>query len=554
MKNQLINKIYSKQLLLFQVAMLIVLVSNANDNKKLGIVPQPSKVEIIKNGGDFVLGDKTKIFYEDGLKELALFLQSRIQKSTGYKLALTQRSFKGGIGLFINSELNVSNEAYTIRSNKKSIKIVGTSPQGTFWGIQTLFQLLPPKIYSKTIHFGVRWTVPSVKITDVPFFKRFRGMHIDISRHFRTKEEILETIDMMAMHKLNTLHLHFSDDDGWRIESKLYPKLTSVGAQGNRTTKEKGDFYFLTQEEVKEIIAYAKTQYIRVLPEIDMPGHMHAVIRAYPDLGSENDTRKEKKVIRIDEKGAEFCRNILYEMHQLFNSTEFHLGFDEVNLGAEVYTDEEITKFAIKMSEFVKQELNVIPILWDDAFEKGVQNPNYLIHWWRFGKIAWWKDLEMPIDEKLQKLNQPYILSPGNYTYLDMANTSNDPGAEWAGPVSVAQIYAWEPLLDLTNHDNSKDHLAQGIICAVWSERIKDMNTFEERVYPRLAALSEKCWSGSMGKEDRLPWGVYRDEILSKQLERYSVLDINYWSIDNPDKLKRLKSHKKVGKKSAIVD
>ncbi|TKG89237.1 hypothetical protein EYV94_25940 [Puteibacter caeruleilacunae] len=540
---------YRVRILLLQCVLFLSVITFANDNKKLGIIPQPNKVEVIEKGKDFVLSETTEIYYSEGLKDVALFLQKRIKRSTGFNLVVTDKKQKRGIRIELNEKLSKNSDAYTLVSGKKSITITGDSPQGAFWGIQTLLQLLPPEIYSKSVQTGISWQVPAVRIEDESRFQRFRGLQIDISRHFRTKEEILETIDMMAIHKLNTLHLHFSDDDGWRIESKVYPKLTSVGAQGDRSSKGKGDFYFLTQEDVNEIIAYANAQFINVLPEIDMPGHMHAVIRAYPELGSEKDTRAKKKVIRIDEKGAEFCRNILREMYQLFQSDEFHLGFDEVNLGAEVYNDEEITAFAKKMSAFVKEELKVTPVLWDDAFEKGIQNKDYLIQWWRFGQIAWWKDIEMPMDAKLQKLDQPFILSPGNYTYLDMANTKKDGGARWGGNISVAEIYAWEPLLDLVNYDESKKHLAQGIISCVWSEQIRRMNTFEARVYPRLATLCEKCWAKP--SSDRLAWSEYRDMILSKQLKRYEVLGINYWSIDNPEKLKSLKALKKVDNKSA---
>ncbi|QZT38868.1 beta-N-acetylhexosaminidase [Halosquirtibacter xylanolyticus] len=540
-----------KRIILIHLGVLFSLVGfSKNSNKELGVVPQPKHIELTHASKSFVLDQKTVVSYGDGLSNIASYLGDRLSQSTGYSVRQEAKTSRVGIRLEVNRSLSDNDGAYTLVSSKKRVTIIGATPKGVFWGVQTLLQLLPPEVYSKSVVNNVDWKIPSVKIEDAPSFERFRGVHIDISRHFRTKKEILQTLDMMAMHKMNVLHLHFSDDDGWRIESKVYPKLTAVGSQGDRSSKGKGDFHFLTQEDVKEIIAYANARYIEVLPEIDMPGHMHAVVRSYPDLASDKDPRKKKKVIRIDEKGATFCRNILKEMVDLFNQpSEFHLGFDEVNLGAKIYTDEEINAFASQMAKYVKDELNTTPILWDDAFEKGIHNPDYLIQWWRFGLIAWWKTLEMPMDQKLLKLDQPFILSPGNYTYFDMSNTPKDPGARWGGAISVAQIYAWEPLLDLTNYDPSKRSLVKGIICAVWSEKIRNMDTFEERVYPRLAVMSEKCWATDGNTNDKLSWEDYRDHVLSKQLKRYDVIGVNYWSKGAPDKLKQLKSAKKVGKK-----
>lgn len=519
--------------------------SFANDNEKLGLVPQPKKVTITDTAKHFNLLEGTVIYYEKELKNIAVFLKERIKVSTGFNLTIKAKDNNvGGIVLSLNN-LNANDDAYTLVSNDDGVVITGINPKGVFWGVQTLLQLLPPEIYAKSVIKNIEWRLPYVEIEDEPLFTRFRGMHIDISRHFRTKEELMETIDMLAMHKMNTLHLHFSDDEGWRIESKIYPKLHEVGSIGDKSSLGMGKSYYLSQDDVKEIIAYANAQYINVFPEIDMPGHMHAVIRSYPELASSKDDRKEKKVIRIDEKGQIFCKNILREINALFKPTEIHLGFDEINFGADIYTNEEITGFAETMAEFTKKELGVTPILWDDVFEKGLNNPQYLAHWWRYGKIHWWKNIEMPMEAKFQKNNQPYILSPGNYTYLDMSNIPGSPGAAWAGTISVAQIYAWDPFLDLTNYNSTKRHLAQGIICATWSEGIKTMEIFEERVYPRLATISEKCWSQPRDQVAKLSWEDYRDNILQKQLRRYDILGVNYWSKDNLETLKSIKAVKK---------
>jgi hexosaminidase len=413
--------------------------------------------------------------------------------------------------------------------------------------MQTLLQLFPTEIYSQTTRFDVDWKLPSVEIEDEPAFTRYRGMHMDISRHFRTKEEIKATLDIMAMHKMNTMHFHFSDDEGWRIESKVYPKLNTIGSIGDRSDVGKGRSYMLTQKEVKEIIAYANERFIKIFPEIDMPGHMLAVIRSYPELGSKSDLREPKRVIRIDKKGTEFCQYVLREYAELFDSEEIHLGFDEVNLGSKttIYSDEEIIAFAESMTQFVKKELKLTPILWDDAFEKGLHDQDCIAHWWRYGKVHWWSEMEYSIDEKAQKFNQPYIMSPANYTYFDMKNADKTKGAGWAGGINVAQIYAWHPFVDLINYDESKRHLAQGIICATWSEGIKTQEIFEFLVYPRLATMSEKCWAHTFTDFEKMPWEDYRDNVLMKQLKRYDELGIEYWSKGDLEILKSIKAEKK---------
>ncbi|MCT4647994.1 MAG: beta-N-acetylhexosaminidase [Carboxylicivirga sp.] len=536
-----------KKIVLGPLLLLLCAFCNANDNKELGIVPQPRMVKIVDRDVSFGIDASTRIVANKDAQKVAHYLQNKINSSTGFDIKIGKKEAGKSIVLKVDNKLNDNKEAYTLVSGKNKVTITGASANGLFWGVQTLLQILPPEIYASSSVHNVKWNVPSVEIKDEPYFTRYRGLHMDISRHFRTKEEIMETIDRMAMHKMNTLHLHFADDDGWRIESMVYPKLTTVGSIGNRSEVGQGKSYYLTQKEVKEIIHYANDRFIKLFPEVDMPGHMHAVIRSYPELASENDKREEKKVIRIDEKGKEFCSNILREIHKLFAADEFHLGFDEVNLGSktDIYSDEEITAFANTMSTFVKEELNSTPILWDDAFEKGFRGDDCLIHWWRYGKIHWWSDMELTMDQKLQKLNQPYIMSPANYTYFDMKNRKGDPGAGWAGAISVAEIYAWDPFLDLVDYDKSKRHLAQGIICATWSEGIKTMDDFEERVYPRLAAMSEKCWAPDPAKGGKMPWESYRDNVLKKQLDRYDVLGIDYWSKDDPKALNDLEAKKK---------
>lgn len=516
-----------------------------NDSTKLGVVPQPRVAEITGNAG-FVLNARTNIVAGDGDELVAAYLQTELRRGTGYDMeCLTVKPNRGNMILLeLLDGAHDNPDAYRLEATPDAVRITAIKPQGLFWGVQTLLQLLPPEIYSAEPVAGVSWEIPAVRIEDEPLFTQFRGLHVDISRHFRTKDELCRIIDLMAYHKLNTMHLHLCDDEGWRLEIKQYPKLTEVGAVGDKSNLAEGPAQFLTQKDMREIIAHAKERFIQIFPEVDMPGHMLAVIRSYPELASVTDPRDEKRVIRIDEEGAAFCCNVLREIAQIFDAPYIHIGFDEVNLGvedADIYDSEGITAFARDMTTFIKNELGKTPIVWDDAFEKGLHDPETLVQWWRYGRVHWWRDLAMTIEEKCQKLEQPFIISTARFTYFDMPHLEGG----WAGPISVAQLYNWDPFEDMAGYDASKRHLAQGIIAASWSEGINTMEIFERQVFPRLATLSEKAWVDD-AKTPRLPWEDYREKVLIEhQLKRYDSLGLNYWSKGNLEAIRNLSADKK---------
>ena len=558
-------KNWSKGILLGAAFMLGSFAAVANDNLKLGVVPQPENIKLLKPLNDeqakFVIDNDTIIVYDLGLENVANYLHNFVRKSPYAMLLRTQKSTrklnrKNIIRLQILPEANEQCQAYQLKSDKDMVIISAKSPQGVFYGVQTLLQLMPTDVYSrdlkaKTIAKNIE--IPSVKVNDAPLFKKFRGLHVDVSRHFRTKEEMFKIIDWMAIHKLNTLQIHLTDDQGWRIEIKKYPKLVTVGGIGENSHRRKGKTKYFTQEDIKDIIAYAKSRYIKIIPEIDIPGHMEAAIRAYPELGSPSDLRKHKRVIRDDEKGLEFVKNVLREVKDLFDPEYIHVGFDEVNLGSKkpIYTNKQITAFARKVTQFLKNDLKVTPIVWDDAFEKGLDDDkDVLVHWWRTGLKHWWRGMSMAIDQKLQKYNQPYINSNSAFTYFDMKNVKEDKrGGQWAGVMSVAEVYNHDVFADLKDYDPSKRDLMQGTIAATWSETINDMPEFETRVFPRLAAFSENTWAlpKSLAKGNKPSWIEYRDCILiPKQLERYKAMKIRYWG--DAEKITKLPDVKKPNK------
>ena len=511
-----------------------------------GIVPMPYESKAMA-GEPFVISKETVIISQAAeTKNCATYLQERLRKSCGLNLTTETAANVKAIVLTVSDDATAftENEAYRLVSSADKITISAKTEQGLFYGVQSLLQLLPPAVYSDNIQAGLELKVPAVTINDKPSMERIRGLHVDIARHFRTKDELKKIIDSMAMHKLNTLHLHLTDDDAWRIEIKAYPKLTTVGAIGCRSNP-KAPAAFLTQEEAKEIYAYAKSQFVSILPEIDMPGHISSAIRAYPELVNPRELRKPGNVMRGDSFGIEFAQKVLSEVNDLFDPEYIHIGCDEVNYkaGAELYSQKELVEFATELTSFIKNDLKKTPIVWDDAFMHGLHDKDAVVQWWRYGKKYWWKRLKNTVDEELNQKQQPFILSPAYWTYFDMGNSSGG----WAGVISPAHVYNWDPFGDMLNVTADTRKLALGAIACTWSEGIKTMKDFGDRTYPRLASFSERLWRGGRQEAPNiLSWPDYRDQVLIPfQLKRYDALGLWYWSKDNPELLQNLPDERK---------
>lgn len=512
-----------------------------------GIVPKPVSIEPRKEK-PFAMNAATSIVYQgEESKPSAGYLRERIAAATGLELKVQDSGETNAIILQVAPERVgfAEQDAYTLESGGENITITGKSASGLFYGIQTLLQLLPPEIYSDTPTTDLKLTVDALSIKDKPSMGKIRGLHVDISRHFRTKEELKKIIDSMAMHKLNTLHLHLSDDEGWRVEIKAYPKLASVGAIGNKTDPD-APAAFLTQEDVKELCAYAAQRHVAIIPEIDMPGHMGAVIRAYPELKHPKEERDPAKVIRGDAVARDFAKKVLTEINSLFDPEYIHIGFDEVNYKSpvELYSKAELIDLAGEMTTFIKENLKKRPIVWDDAFTHGFEDKDATVQWWRYGKNFWWKKQKFTVDEELNRKQQPFIFSPACWTYFDMMNEGK---GGWAGRISPAEMYNWDPFGDMLGATPETRKLAHGAIACTWSEKIPTMKIFGDRTYPRLAAFAERVWSGGKSENPAiLSWVDYRDKVLIPyQLKRYDALGLWYWSKDKPALLKTLRDEKK---------
>ena len=515
-----------------------------------GIVPMPYETKA-RAGDPFVITKETVLVSKGtGAENCAAYLQERLRQSCGLNLQ-TATAARGKIIVLTVSDDAVAfseNDAYRFESSADKITIAAKTEQGLFYGVQSLLQLLPPAVYGDTVQAGLELKVPALVINDKPSMDRIRGLHVDIARHFRTKEELKKIIDSMAMHKLNTLHIHLTDDQGWRVEIKAYPKLTTVGAIGSNSNS-KVPATFLTQEDAREISAYAKSRYISIIPEIDMPGHMTAVMKAYPELKHPKELREPGKVIRGDSVGIEFAKKVLTEVNDLFDPEYIHIGCDEVNYKSksEIYSAEELVDFATEITSFVKKELKKTPIVWDDAFMHGLHDKDIVVQWWRWGKNFWWSRLPNTVDEELNLKQQPFILSPAYWTYFDMQNVDGKRGGGWAEAISPAEVYNWDPFGDMLGVTADTRKLALGAIACTWSEGITTMKVFGDRTYPRLASFSERLWrGGKLEAPNILSWPDYRDQVLIPfQLKRYEALGLHYWSKDKPELLLNLPNARK---------
>ena len=297
----------------------------------VNIIPIPVKTQTLK--GEFVLPQKVVIAYQttDG-KNIAQYMADKLKVSTGYEVRLSDK--KGNITIQITPSLKMAEEGYRLSVTAKGVTIKAKTAKGAFYGMQSFMQLLPAQVESATKVEGVKWVAQCCNIEDAPRFG-YRGFHLDPCRHFITVENVKKQLDLMSMFKVNTMHFHLTEDQGWRIEIKKYPKLTTIGSI---RTEGDGSSYggYYTQEQIKEIVDYAAKRYITVIPEIDLPGHMMAAIAAYPNLSCKGEKWSPRTVWGIEDlvmcAGKEdifnFLGDIFDEIVPLFPGKYFHIGGD----------------------------------------------------------------------------------------------------------------------------------------------------------------------------------------------------------------------------------
>jgi hexosaminidase len=511
----------------------------------INIVPKPMKTETGK--GKFTFKPSTEILTDAGnreLKQLGKLMVQKIGDAGGPRLQIGDFSgsslAKNALILTLRgAEENLSEEGYTLSVTKKNIIIRAKSGKGLFYGLQSLFQLLPSSIEAKSDGNSAVFTVKSVEITDMPRYP-YRGMHMDVCRHIFPVETIKTYLDIMAMYKMNTFHWHLTDDQGWRIEIKKYPELTKIGSvrkgtQIGRTDENDGVPYggFYTQEQIRDVVAYAASKYITVIPEIEMPGHAVAALTAFPRLsctGGPFEVRTQWGVADDifcagNDEVFDFVQDILTEVMDLFPSKYIHVGGDEApktrweacpkcqaRMKTEGLKDEmELQSYFIKRIErFVSSKGRRI-IGWDEILEGGLAPE---------ATVMSWRGVQGGIDAAMQ--NHDVIMTPVDNCYFDyyQADPATEPLAI-GGYVTLKNVYSYEPTPPVLNDQQAKHILgAQG---NVWTEYIATPEYLQYMAFPRGIALAEVTWSQ---KADR-NWDDFSKR-MQNQYERLDIMGINY--------------------------
>jgi hexosaminidase len=530
------------------IAFCLALVFSQNQAQEIALIPQPEK--LTPGTGNFSITPKTKIVLAgSGLEQSAKFLNDYFQTFFGFKLAIQKSGdFKNNIVLNYEKMEHSIPGAYYLHINKEGVHIGGDNATGTFYGVQTLIQLLPVVKSNNLV-------VPAVEIEDRPRFG-YRGLMLDVGRHFFPLDYVKKFIDFVAMHKMNTMQLHLTEDQGWRIEIKKYPKLTSVGAyrngtiighhpgKGNDNTRYGG---FYTQNEIKEMVKYAAERFVTIIPEIEMPGHASAAIAAYPQLSCFPDsaTKHPSKVVWAgSEQGKQvqqawgvypdvfapteytfqFLQDVLDEILPLFPSKYIHIGGDECPKDAwkksafcqQLIKDKNLkdehglqSYFIQRMEKYLNSKGRQI-IGWDEILEGGLA-PNAAVMSWRGekGGIA------------AAKEKHQVIMTPTGWAYFDYSQTKKEDSLTIGGYLTVQKVYSYEPLPKELTADEVK--YVMGAQANLWTEYISNPRKLEYMLFPRLSAMSEVLWSPKASKD----WNSF-EKRLQTQFKRYDFWNWNH--------------------------
>jgi hexosaminidase len=512
--------------------------------KDIQIIPKP--VNVVINKGVFEFSKNTVfVANTDFQKDISNALINKFEVAAGWRPVLgakaPQRNF---IQFKVDPALH--KEAYKLEVNNTSITVTANGNAGFIYGLETIRQLLPVAIESKYVITSSKWEIPNVTINDEPRFQ-WRGLMLDLSRHFFDKNYVMETIDRLAMHKMNVLHLHLVDDQGWRIEIKKYPKLTEVGAwrvdQENRSWNarltvnpdEKGTYGgFLTQEELKEIVKYAATKNIEIIPEIEMPAHVSSAIAAYPELACFNQRIGVPSgglwpITDIycagKESTFEFLQNVIDEVITIFPSKYIHIGGDEATktnwekcpFCQKRIKDEGLKNVNELQSYFVKRMEKYINskgkkvIGWDEILEGGLA-PEATVMSWRGTKGG----------IEAADLGHDVIMTPESPCYFNFyQGPQNEEPLAFDAYNPLSEVYKFDPVVP-TMTPQEASHVLGGQ-ANLWAEHLPGPKDSEYMIFPRLAALSEVLWST---KESR-NWNDFTTRLTSL-LKRYDYLGINY--------------------------
>jgi hexosaminidase len=535
------------------VLFLFFVISVANgQNANIQVIPQP--VSILQMEGYYVLDQNTTISYnKTEARPVAEMIAARLSVPTGLDIVLKQGT-SGSIQLNLENitENQVGSEGYILESSPKGMVIRANQPAGLFYGMQTLFQLMPKEIESSQ-KTETAWIIPAARITDYPRFK-WRGLMLDVSRHFFTKEEVKQYIDEMTRYKYNVFHWHLTDDNGWRIEIKSLPKLTEVGAWrvermgyfGEREAPKPGEpaTYggFYAQDDIREIVQYAEERFVTIVPEIDVPGHSMAALAAYPELScTQNpDTQVnpgsnfadwpgdgtftmfiDNTLNPSDEKVYEFLDKVFTEVAALFPGDYIHAGGDECYKGfwendkgcqalmkkLKVNEVEKLQGYFMERVEKILNEKGKKLIGWDEILEGGL-SPG--------ASVMSWRGIEGGIEAA--HLGHDVVMSPTTFAYIDY--TQGDPTVDPPiySTLRMEKCYSFDPV-----PEGVDPKFILGGQGNLWTEQLPTYRSIEYMTYPRAWALSEVFWSPNEAKN----WDNFIDRV-ENQFRRSDIAGSNY--------------------------
>lgn len=478
------------------------------------IIPKP--VTVTATNSSFVLSEKSTIYYHQSFEELKFtgqYLSEIINQSTGFGIqvkATEQKPGKDHIYLKLSDEnQKLGNEGYEIMITEDIVTISAQNPAGVFWGVQTLRQLLPAKIESDTLQKGP-WEIATGAIIDQPVYA-YRGAMLDVSRHFFQVEDVKRYIDLLAVYKLNTLHLHLSDDQGWRIEIKSWPNLTVHGGS-TQVGGGKGGFY--SQEQYKDIVSYAQERYITIVPEIDMPGHTNAALASYAELNCDGKATELYSGTKVGfsalctdkEITYQFIDDVVRELAELTPGPYIHIGGDESHVTAM----EDYIPFINRVQEIVTKHGKKV-IGWDEVAHASMV-PNSTAQYWAVAENA----------TKAVDQGAKVLISPATKTYLDMQYDSTTKlGLHWAAYIEVDAAYDWDPASLVPGI--GKENIL-GVESPLWTETITNIKELEYMVFPRIVGHAEVGWTETSERN----WDDFKVR-LGNHCSRFDAMGINYY-------------------------
>ena len=522
--------------------------SSAQTISDVSIIPRPASITLGR--GAFALTRRTVIWTDPADTGVARRFARELAPATGVHLTVKSGSPRGsGAIAFVpaaDGDTTLGGEGYRLDVTPSGVTITSATPAGAFYATRTILQLLPPEVFQRTLVRHVAWRMPAVSIEDRPQF-RWRGMHLDVARHFMPKAFVEKYIDLLALHKMNVFHWHLTDDQGWRIQIKRYPRLTTVGAWRRETVVGKpqedttknvydhrryGGYY--TQADIRQVVAYARHRFVTIVPEIEMPGHSQAAIAAYPSLGNFDDTTIRPwtswgvtpHILNPSDTTIAFMENVLTEVMALFPGPYIHTGGDEAikpEWKASPRAQERIKAVGLKNEDelqgwftgrigaFLRAHGRRL-VGWDEILEGNI-SPDAVVMVWRDPKVAL----------AAAQAGHDVVMTPGSYTYFDHYQSLNHDAEPLAigGYLPLDSVYAFEP--DPAGRISAEGSHMLGAQGQVWTEYLPTPKAVEYMAFPRECALAEVLWTPTSEKS-------FSDFMarLPKHLERLRALGINY--------------------------